>query len=105
MHTDGVISFNQPVSFTVSPFPINNSDIQLIAPFFANADTTRLGTVWFRETNDTTVLKKAEEDLHRAFPDQTSFQPQIAFIATWDGIGYHDTQPIVDLVSKRVYPK
>ena len=98
MHTDGVISFNQTVSFTINPFPLNNHDIQLIAPFFADADTTRLGNVWFRETNDTIVLKKAEVDIDRAFPDQTSFQPQVAFITTWDGIGYHDTQPIVDLV-------
>ena len=102
VHTDGVISFDQPISFTVSSFPLNNSDIQLIAPFFADADTTRLGTVWFRETNDTTILNKADKDIDRAFPHQTSFQPQVAFITTWDGIGYHDTQPIHDLVSKCV---
>lgn len=102
VHTDGFISFNQSVSFTVSSFPLNNSNIQLIAPFFVDADTTRNGTVWFRETNDTKVLKKAEFDIDRAFPDQSSFQPKVAFITTWDGLGYHDTWTEVDLVGKCV---
>ena len=47
--------------FIPKPFPI--PDIHMITPFWADADTTGTGYVWYRATNDTTLLAKATNDI------------------------------------------
>lgn len=85
MNTNGVISFLRPVgTYTPNPFPIAN-DARMIAPFWADIDTTRGGTVWYRETTNDTMLDRATDEVRAYFPDFFRFR------ASWDisphGIG------------------
>ena len=97
VNNNGVISFSQLFSdFHPRSFPLNNS-FQLIAPYWADADTRETGTVWFRETTDLDILRRAMRDVQVAFDSQINFQRLFAFIATWDRVGYHNRH--TDLVS------
>lgn len=100
VNNNGLISFSKAVSnFTPSSFPLSNG-LQLISPFWADVDTRETGTVWFRETNNSAVLRRARRDIQNIkFVNQISFQPLFAFIVTWDRVGYYDNHS--DLVSKQ----
>ena len=93
VNNNGIISFNEPFSrFVGESFPINDSE--LIAPFWADADTRPLdgGFVWYRETNDPELLARARRDVQLVFPRLDTFLPSSLFIATWDHVGYYDHQ-------------
>lgn len=93
MNNNGLLSFGQSVpTFTPQSFPLSEN-LQLIAPFWADVDTRKTGTVWFRETNDTATLNRIQGDIQ----NQAEFKPKFAFIATWDGVGYYSLNS--DLVS------
>jgi nidogen (entactin) len=87
VNTNGLLSFITDVpTFINIEFPIG---YPVIAPFYANADTSKAGTVYYRETQDAYMLVKAEEDLKLCFPQHYHFQPTDLFIATWSDVGYH----------------
>ena len=83
-------------NFTSEPFPLANG-LQLIAPYWADVDTRRSGTVWYRETNDSVLRARAAGDIRAAFSSQSTFLPMQLFIATWESVGYFDRK--TDLVS------
>ena len=65
--------------YTPDPFPLGGDRI-LIAPYWADVDTTGTGTVWYRETTGAlpTFLNASVQD-----PGSV-----LLFIATWDHVGY-----------------
>ena len=92
-------------AFTPVPFPlVSTSEIdvttataQLIAPFWGDVDTTGTGTVWHRESTDQADRDRTQREIRRAFPAQAArFIPRLVFIATWDHVGYYNSQ--IDLV-------
>ena len=98
VNNNGLVSFGESVStYTPDVFPLRNSSLQLIAPFWADVDTRRTGTVWFRETSNATVLNRVKRDVQMAFTDQASFLPQFAVVVTWDRVGFFSAH--YDLVS------
>ncbi|ELT91752.1 hypothetical protein CAPTEDRAFT_173985 [Capitella teleta] len=62
---------------------------KIIAPFFADVDTSLSGYVYYRETQDQTLLALASRQLWQAFPARRDFQPRALFIVTWDQVGYY----------------
>ena len=89
MNTNGVISFIQTVStYTPDPFPLAN-DARMIAPFWADIDTTRGGTVWYRETTDKQLLDRATDEVRAYFPKFMKFRASWIFIATWDHVAFY----------------
>jgi hypothetical protein len=89
VNTNGVISFLQRVStYTPTPFPIENN-ARIIAPFWADVDTNRGGTVWYRETTNNTLLDKASEEIRAYFPQFYRFKPSWIFVATWDRVAFY----------------
>ena len=97
---NGLISFNSSLpspNHTPQTFPLANNPV--VAPFWADVDTRGTGKVWIRETNSSIILNRAREHIQKAFEfdNPICFQPQPAFISTWDGVGYYDSQ--TDLVS------
>ena len=94
---NGLISFNSSLpSPTHTPTPLPLAGNPFVAPFWADIDTRGIGAVWIREINSSAVLNRAREDIQTAFKTPISFQPQFAFIATWDKVGYFNNQ--TDLV-------
>ena len=89
MNTNGVISFLRSVStFTPNPFPIAN-DARMIAPFWADIDTTRGGTVWYRETTEDSLLDRATDEIKNYFPRFLRFRASWVFIATWENVAFY----------------
>ena len=91
VNNNGDISFTARVSqFTPESFPLSG-DLALIAPYWADVDTTGTGTVWYRETADAELLARARNTIQSAFNNQDSFSPTYIFIATWDHVGYYNS--------------
>lgn len=51
-------------------------------------DTTAGGAVYYRETNESHVLVKAEENVQNNFHQYYDFKPTSVFIATWIDVTY-----------------
>ena len=98
VNNNGVISFNAPVSaYTPLPFPLDNGP--LIAPFWADVDTTLpdgyvpgtpRGHVWYRVTSELSSVLSVREYVQQYFESDTDFIPNEILIATWDHVGYYD---------------
>ena len=88
MNNNGDLTFRSAYGSTSTQFPISN--IPMIAPFFDDVDTRGTGNVWYRISNDTSLLTKAMQDI-------PNFSPLWLFIATWDHVGYYDIR--IDKVS------
>ena len=85
VNNNGDLSFGAAWSvWTPTAFPIPN--IPLVAPYQADVDTRGTGRVWYRSTQNTTLLTKAANDIQSL---TGTFNPQWLFIATWDHVGYH----------------
>ena len=91
MNTNGAISFTRPISqYTPEPFPTNATE-EIIAPFWADVDTRGTGSIFYRETADADLLRRANNDIRSAFSTIT-FSPRYLFIATWDHVGFYDSR-------------
>jgi hypothetical protein len=78
-----VISFLREVSqYTPDPFPLGD-DRRLIAPFWADVDTTRGGVVYYRETQDLAIRTRASEEIRKYFVRQRGFLAKWVMIVTW----------------------
>ncbi|XP_033646828.1 sushi domain-containing protein 2-like [Asterias rubens] len=93
VNTNGVVSFLQNVvQYTPDSFPLGN-DRRMIAPFWADVDTTTNGTVWYRETTDFNLLREATDEVGRVFAVDFKFNPFRAewmLIATWDRVPFYN---------------
>ena len=89
VNNNGIISFGNSFSqFNPTRFP-RNATQALIAPYWADADTSTngSGTVFFRETTNPTLLQRASRDIQDGL--SVPFTPSYLLIATWDSIGYY----------------
>ena len=84
MHTDGVLEL------------VRNSDESsaFIHAFSADADTTSIGHVFYRETTDSAVLETLVDTVNFGFDPSTLSS---VFITTWFYVGYYNNHD--DLVS------
>ncbi|XP_033727091.1 protein mesh-like isoform X2 [Pecten maximus] len=95
VNTNGVISFLGTLSqYTPDSFPLSNSR-RLIAPFWADVDIRKGGTVWYRETTNTSILQRATDEVRLFYPSQSSFVAAWVFIATWDDVAFYGSSPDV----------
>ena len=58
----------------------------MIAAYWADVDTTNLGTVYYRETRDNAYLEAVRDEIRAVYGG--TFTPTTLFIATWDKVGY-----------------
>lgn len=83
MNNNGIISFLKEVSqFTPVAFPISK-DRRVVAAFWADVDNRRAGDVFYRESTEQPILKRASRDIVQYFPEFPHFSAQWVFIATW----------------------
>ncbi|XP_052077977.1 uncharacterized protein LOC127715900 [Mytilus californianus] len=94
VNTNGVISFLGTMrTFTPSPFPLA-SKRRLIAPYWADIDTRNGGIVWYRETTNLTMLKKASDEIQTNFAEHYNFHAAWMFISTWDNVAFYGADEI-----------
>ncbi|KAE8752468.1 hypothetical protein FOCC_FOCC000590 [Frankliniella occidentalis] len=85
VNVNGLLSFLTDIpQFLNLPFPL---EYPVIAPFYANVDTSVSGTVYFHESESVEDLQRASERVRRSFSAST-FQPTAVFVATWERVGY-----------------
>lgn len=61
----------------------------MIAPFWADVDLGRGGTVWFRVTTENTIKQLATNDVKAYFPRSMDFQASWIFISTWQSVTFY----------------
>jgi hypothetical protein len=95
VNTNGVISFLRPVSqFTPDAFPLGNNanlgiSFELIAPFWADVDTTNGGIVYYRETQDLAIRTRVSEEIRKYFVRQRRFSAKLVLIVTWLNVAHY----------------
>ncbi len=88
VNTNGLLSFGRPEpEYSPDHFPLLGPE--LVAPFWADVDTTGSGKVSYRDTSNQTLLERTRLDIQRYFEDSRRFEPSFLFIATWEQVGYY----------------
>ncbi|XP_065209284.1 nidogen [Planococcus citri] len=89
VNANGLISFITTMSQYVNmQFPL---DYPVIAALYANTDIRVSGSVFYRETNDVSLLSRASQEIRQFFPNSGArFQATSLFIATWYRVGYYN---------------
>ena len=85
MNLNAALSFNQRFADT-SPRPFPISGHTLISPYWENFENVRFGNVSYRNTNDPTLLRRAQFFLRDVFPSARDFSPSYLVIATWNNV-------------------
>ncbi len=91
MNSNGHITFFQPSgSFVPQRFPLANN-LQLIAPFWADSDTSNpdSGLVWYRIAIESESRERVRNEIKLAFPNEQDFNPAWLLIVTWDHVGVY----------------
>jgi len=88
---NGLLSFLQGVSqFTPEAFTLPGDNRKVIAPFWADVDTSGIGTICFIVTINSSLLARARDEI-ATFLIQKDFSPAYLFIASWDHAGYYSS--------------
>ena len=92
VNTNGALSFNRPFTEPEpESFPLDSHT--LISPYWEHHSTSRFGRVYYRNTTDIALLRRAQYRLQDIFPSARNFFPSYLFIATWDGVPELGTLP------------
>ena len=88
-----MISFLENVEqYTPESFPLGN-DRRIIAPYWADVDVRNGGHVWYRQTEDASLLQRATNEVARVFAVDFRFTPFSAtwlLIVTWDRVAFYN---------------
>ncbi|XP_074073374.1 alpha-tectorin-like [Macrotis lagotis] len=92
VNTNGLISFEVPVSqFIPHAFPLEDGRA-FVAPFWADITTDKIGQVWYRESRRPSLLHRASRELATAFPGSRGTSLHSLFVATWDRVPFYRSQ-------------
>lgn len=85
VNNDGDITFGDSLDFCIpQAFPL--SGVPIIAPFWADVDTSYGGAVYYRETTDYGMTSKAVNEIPSA--SSSGFFPSHVTIVTWLDVEY-----------------
>ncbi len=84
--SNGLLSFRTPyLAFPPRPFDRDFSEFSdaIIAPLWAGFRTTRFGSIFYRFTDNDTVLERVAEVISSRNSNYSNYQPTLAIIVTW----------------------
>ncbi|XP_029904625.1 sushi, nidogen and EGF-like domain-containing protein 1 [Myripristis murdjan] len=88
VNNNGLVSFLREVSqFTPVAFPIAG-DRRVVAPFWADVDNRRFGKVYYRESTNPSILKRASDDVSMYFSEFPDFTATWILISTWHQVTF-----------------
>ena len=90
VNTNGLLSFGMPQPSYLSS-SLSLANLPLVAPFLGDVDTRGTGEVFFRQTNNQSLLASVGAQIQMYFMDSLQFLPTSLFIATWSNVGYYDS--------------
>ena len=86
VHEDGFLTLESPadpISFGYR-LPAGH---RVIAPFLADIDISISGDVFFRQSEDSSLINRAADEIQNAFPDDfRDFEPSELVIVTWNQV-------------------
>nr|XP_009911479.1 PREDICTED: alpha-tectorin-like [Haliaeetus albicilla] len=89
VNNNGVISFNALVSqFTPEAFPLTDGRA-FVAPFWADVHNGIRGEIYYRESTEPELLRRASKDIRKHFRDMSSFSAIWIFIVTWEEVTFY----------------
>ena len=91
VNNNGHISFNVAYG-AFHPNRFENEFDPLIAPYWADADTSGTGIVWYRESTSQADKNRVQSEIRAIFREAARFTPSLVFIATWDHVGYYPSR-------------
>ena len=90
VNTNGVVSFGRPfTSAGPSLFPLDSA---LVAVFWDDVNTRDGGIIFYRETDDSRLLKRFSDEIQNVTEDRR-FVPTTLFIATWFRVAPYTKPP------------
>lgn len=88
MNNNGLVSFLREVSqFTPVAFPIAG-DRRAVAPFWADVDNRRAGRVFYRESREPSILRRAAGDVRMYFSEFPNFNATWVLVSTWHQVTF-----------------
>lgn len=88
VNNNGLVSFLREVSqFTPVAFPIAG-DRRVVAPFWADVDNRRAGRVFYRESQEPSILSRASGDVRTYFSEFPNFNATWVLISTWHQVTF-----------------
>uniref|UniRef100_A0A3B5L676 NIDO domain-containing protein n=1 Tax=Xiphophorus couchianus TaxID=32473 RepID=A0A3B5L676_9TELE len=88
VNNNGLVSFLREVSqFTPVAFPIAG-DRRVVAPFWADVDNRLAGSVFYRQSQDASVLRRASGDVRTYFAEFPDFNATWVLISTWHQVTF-----------------
>ena len=101
VNTNGALSFQQefPIVPSINQLLFNTIDFDspLVLPFWVDVDITIAGTIFYRETANTTLIQQFQNDILK---DVEFFHPTTLFIATWNNVAQFGGIPTVGVVGR-----
>lgn len=87
--------------FTPESFPLTDGRA-FIAPFWADVHNGIRGEIYYRETMDPAILRRATKDIRKYFKDMATFSATWVFIVTWEEVTFYggsSTTPVITQLS------
>ena len=97
---NGHITFatSNPIVYTSAYFNNNNA---LIVPWYADVDARTIGNIYYRDAgSNTSLLRRAQNDVRRYISTQSSFKSNFLFIATWSNVTHYNRGSQVNITSR-----
>ena len=89
INDNGIISFNSRYNVrTPLSLPLSGTQ-QIIAPYWADVDTSGTGQIFYRQSTDPSLLARASREIQEAFPSSKISVITNLLIATWVDVGYY----------------
>lgn len=86
MNTNGDVSFDKKFgSHVPKPFPLSEND-KLIAIFWTDIDTTKIGNVYYRISLDDNTLQDGTALILSSFPNIKYFLASWMMVVTWEKV-------------------
>ncbi|KAI0242219.1 Sushi, nidogen and EGF-like domain-containing protein 1 [Lamellibrachia satsuma] len=86
VNTNGMVSF---IWDTMVLFGIPEANECVIVPFYVDMDTTKNnGRVYYRQTTNPAILRRAKRDVKRSFSGASTFNPDWVLIASFNRLTY-----------------
>ncbi|KAM3921580.1 sushi, nidogen and EGF-like domain-containing protein 1 [Leptodactylus fuscus] len=87
VNNNGLLSFKFPISaYTPSDLPVKDSN-PFLAPFWTDINNAVSGDIYYRQSNDPSLLSQATSDI-RSYFSIPSFSATLVFVATWDRVAF-----------------
>ena len=89
VNTNGAVSFGSAISQYTPTCGALNVASRMVAPFWADVDTSNGGDIYYRVSYDNNLLTLVSQEIAAAFPQLWGVEIKWLFITTWLEVAYY----------------